>query len=71
MWETEHFLNTKYPDFLPSQTRKWALSAYLVIFESRDEIPIKGVGYNTLCFCLVVISANDSSNHFSNYLWEP
>jgi hypothetical protein len=21
-WETEHFLNTKYPDFLPSQTRK-------------------------------------------------
>jgi hypothetical protein len=22
MWETEHFLNTKYPDFLPSRTRK-------------------------------------------------
>jgi hypothetical protein len=22
MWETEQFLNTKYPDFLPSQTRK-------------------------------------------------
>jgi hypothetical protein len=21
-WETEHFLNTKYPDFIPSQTRK-------------------------------------------------
>jgi hypothetical protein len=21
-WETEKFLNTKYPDFLPSQTRK-------------------------------------------------
>jgi hypothetical protein len=21
-WETEHFLNTKYPDFLPSQTHK-------------------------------------------------
>jgi hypothetical protein len=21
-WETERFLNTKYPDFLPSQTRK-------------------------------------------------
>jgi hypothetical protein len=21
-WETKNFLNTKYPDFLPSQTRK-------------------------------------------------
>jgi hypothetical protein len=28
-WETEHFLNTKYPNFLPSQTRK---GAFLLIF---------------------------------------
>jgi hypothetical protein len=24
-WETEKFLNAKYPDFLPSQARKWTL----------------------------------------------
>jgi hypothetical protein len=41
-WETKNFLNTKYPDFLPSQTRKWAFPAYLLNFESQDEIPIKG-----------------------------
>jgi hypothetical protein len=41
-WETEHFLNTKYPNFLPSQTRKSAFAAYLLNFESRDKIPVKG-----------------------------
>jgi hypothetical protein len=41
-WETEHFLKTKYLDFLPSQTRKWTFPAYLLIFESRGEIPVKG-----------------------------
>jgi hypothetical protein len=40
-WETEQFLNAKYPDFLPSQARKWTFLTYSW-FESRDEIPIKG-----------------------------
>jgi hypothetical protein len=43
-WETEHFLNTKYPDFLPSKTRTLPFPVYLLNFESRDEIPVKGVG---------------------------
>jgi hypothetical protein len=42
MWETEHFLSTKYPDFIPSQTHKLTLPAYLLNFKSQDEIPVKG-----------------------------
>jgi hypothetical protein len=70
-WETEQFLNTKYPDFLPSQTRKWTLPTYSLISNLMTRFPLRGVGCNTQCFCSVVISANDSSNHFSNYPLEP
>jgi hypothetical protein len=40
-WETKHFLNIKYPNFLTSQTLKWTFPAYLSNFESRGEIPVK------------------------------
>jgi hypothetical protein len=47
-WETEHFLNTKYPGILQSRNSKNLTLPLSLIFESRDEIPFKGVGCNTL-----------------------
>jgi hypothetical protein len=42
-WETEHYLNTKYPGFLQSRNRTHPLHTYLVFtIESRDEILFKG-----------------------------
>jgi hypothetical protein len=41
-WETEHFLNTKYPWFLQARNRKNFTLPLFLISESRDEIPLKG-----------------------------
>jgi hypothetical protein len=43
-WETEDYLNTKYPGFLQSRTREFSFPSYCSQVESRDEIPFKGVG---------------------------
>jgi hypothetical protein len=41
-WETEDYINTKYPGFLQSRNRE-SFSPYLRYqIESRDEIPFKG-----------------------------
>jgi hypothetical protein len=41
-WETEHFLNTKYPGFLQSRNGKNLTLPLSLIFESRVDIPFKG-----------------------------
>jgi hypothetical protein len=41
-WETEHFLNTKYPGFLQSRNGKNLTPTLSLIFESRVEIPFTG-----------------------------
>jgi hypothetical protein len=41
-WETEDYLNTKYPGFLQSRNREFFFSFHCAQIESRDEIPIKG-----------------------------
>jgi hypothetical protein len=41
-WETENYLNTKYPGFLRSQNREFQLPILISQIESRDEIPFKG-----------------------------
>jgi hypothetical protein len=40
-WETEDYLNTKYPGFLQSQNCEF-FPSYCSQVESRDEIPFKG-----------------------------
>jgi hypothetical protein len=47
IWETEHFLNTKYPGFLQSRNSKNHTLPLSLISKSRDEIPFRGVGCNT------------------------
>jgi hypothetical protein len=42
MWETEDYLNTKYPGFLQSQNREFFSPSFRYQSESRDEIPFKG-----------------------------
>jgi hypothetical protein len=46
-WETKHFLNTKYPGFLQSRNSENLTLPLSLISESRDEIPLRGVGCNT------------------------
>jgi hypothetical protein len=46
-WETEHFLNTKYPGFLQSRNHKNLTLHLSLIFEFWDEIPLRMVGCNT------------------------
>ena len=41
-WETEHYLNTKYPGFLQAQNHKCFDPALVSNFESQDEILFKG-----------------------------
>jgi hypothetical protein len=41
-WETEDYLNTKYPGFLQSQNREFSSPSCCSQVESRDEIPFKG-----------------------------
>jgi hypothetical protein len=41
-WETEDYLNTKYPGFLQSRNREFFFPSYRYQIESRDEIPFKG-----------------------------
>jgi hypothetical protein len=41
-WETEDYLNTKYPGFLQSQNREFFSPSFCYQIESRDEIPFKG-----------------------------
>jgi hypothetical protein len=41
-WETEDYLNTKYPGFLQSQNREFFSPPLRYQIESRDEIPFKG-----------------------------
>jgi hypothetical protein len=60
-WETEQFLNTKYPDFLASQTRVESLPV-LLISNLGTRFPLRGVGCNTSCFCSVVFCANEHLN---------
>jgi hypothetical protein len=43
-WETEDYLNTKYPGFLPSRNCEFPSPSYCSQVKSRDEIPFKGVG---------------------------
>jgi hypothetical protein len=43
-WETEDYLNTKYPGFLQSRNREFLSPSCCYLVESRDEIPFKGVG---------------------------
>jgi hypothetical protein len=43
-WETEDYLNTKYPGFLQSRNREFLSPSFCYLVESRDEIPFKGVG---------------------------
>jgi hypothetical protein len=44
---TEHFLNTKYLGFLQSRNSENLTLPLSLISESRDEIPLRGVGRNT------------------------
>jgi hypothetical protein len=41
-WETEDYLNTKYPGFLQSRNREFFSPSFRYQIESRDEIPFKG-----------------------------
>jgi hypothetical protein len=41
-WETEDYLNTKYPGFLQSHNREFFFPSFRYLIESRDEIPFKG-----------------------------
>jgi hypothetical protein len=41
-WETEDYLNTKYPGFLQSQSREFFSPSFHCQIQSRDEIPFKG-----------------------------
>jgi hypothetical protein len=41
-WETEEYLNTKYPGFLQSRNCKFFYLPCLSWIESRDDIPFKG-----------------------------
>jgi hypothetical protein len=41
-WETEDYLNTKYPGFLQSRNREFFSPSFRYLIESRDEIPSKG-----------------------------
>jgi hypothetical protein len=41
-WETEDYLNTKYPGFLQSRNREFFFPSYRYQIESRDEILFKG-----------------------------
>jgi hypothetical protein len=41
-WETEAYLNTKYPGFLQSRNREFLYPSFRYLIESRDEIPFKG-----------------------------
>jgi hypothetical protein len=41
-WETEDYLNTKYPGFLQSRNREFFSPSYRYQIESRDENPFKG-----------------------------
>jgi hypothetical protein len=41
-WETEDYLNTKYPGFLQSRNREFSSPSQCSQVESRDEIPFKG-----------------------------
>jgi hypothetical protein len=41
-WETEDYLNTKYPGFLQSRNHEFFSPSFHCIIESRDEIPLKG-----------------------------
>jgi hypothetical protein len=43
-WETEDYLNTKYPGFLQSEAVSSFSPSLRCQIESRDEIPFKGVG---------------------------
>jgi hypothetical protein len=43
-WETEDYLNTKYPGFLQSRNCEFFFPSYCSQVESRGEIPFKGVG---------------------------
>jgi hypothetical protein len=41
-WETEDYLNTKYPCFLQSRNREFFSPSHCSQVESQDEIPFKG-----------------------------
>jgi hypothetical protein len=41
-WETEDYLNTKYPGLLQSQNREFFSPSFRYQIKSRDEIPFKG-----------------------------
>jgi hypothetical protein len=41
-WETEDYLNTKYPGFQQSQNREFFCPSFRCQIKSRDEIPFKG-----------------------------
>jgi hypothetical protein len=41
-WETEDYINTKYPGFLLSRNREFFSPSLHYQIESRDEIPFKG-----------------------------
>jgi hypothetical protein len=49
-WETEDYLNTKYLGFRQSQNHEFFSPSFRYQIESRDEIPFKGVGCDTLGF---------------------
>jgi hypothetical protein len=56
MWETEDYLNTKYLGFLQSRNREFFSPSLLYQIESRDEIPLKGVGCDAPGFSLALIA---------------
>jgi hypothetical protein len=60
-WETEQFLNTKYPDFLQVKLVSEPFPV-LLISNLGTRFPLRGVGCNTLCYCPVVFCANDHLN---------
>jgi hypothetical protein len=41
-WETEDYLNTKYPGFLQSRNCEFFSPSFRCLIESRYEIPLKG-----------------------------
>jgi hypothetical protein len=49
-WETEEYLDTKYPGFLQSRNREFPFPSCFSEIESRDEIPFRGVGCDATGF---------------------
>jgi hypothetical protein len=54
-WETEEYLNTKYPGFLQSRNREFLLPSYFLKSNLGTRFRLRGVGCDTPGFKLTLI----------------